>query len=63
MMNGGFHKSLKKLLIEKKIPCDLRQRLPVFTSGQALLGVGGIGVSADHRAEEGQPALIISIEI
>ncbi|MBQ4565695.1 MAG: tRNA lysidine(34) synthetase TilS [Oscillospiraceae bacterium] len=63
LMNGGFHKSLKKLLIEKKIPCDLRQRLPVFTSGQALLGVGGIGVSADHRAEEGQPALIISIEI
>lgn len=63
LMNGGFHKSLKKLLIEKKIPCDLRQRFPVFTCGQELLAVGGIGVCADHCAVEGEPALIISIEI
>ena len=62
LMNGGYHKSLKKLFIEKKLPRDLRQRLPVFTCGQAILAVGGIGVSADFRAEEGQPALIISIE-
>ena len=62
-MNGGYHKRLKKLFIEKKIPLDQRQRLPVFTSGQALLAVGGIGVSADFRGQEGQPALIISIEI
>ena len=62
-MDGGFHKSLKKLIIEKKIPCDLRPRLPVFVCGQELLAVGGIGVSADHHAEEGQSALIISIEI
>lgn len=63
LMDGGFHKSLKKLIIEKKIPCDLRPRLPVFVCGQELLAVGGIGVSADHHAEEGQSALIISIEI
>ena len=63
LMNGGFHKSLKKLMIEKKIPEALRMRLPVFVCGQELLAAGGIGVSADHRAVEGQPALIISIEI
>ena len=61
-MDGGYTKTLKKLLIEQKIPRDRRELLPVLTDGTRVIAVIGLGVSADCRAEEGRPALVITTE-
>lgn len=60
--DGGCTKTLKKLLIEKRIPRDRRELLPVLTDGERVLAVLGLGVSADCRAEDGQRALVITTE-
>ena len=36
---GGMHKKLKKLFCEKKIPLELRQKLPVFYDSHGILWV------------------------
>ena len=54
-------KLLKKLFIDKKIPADLRQRIPVFCDRRGILGVWSVGVHAD-RAAAALPALQIHIE-
>ena len=52
---GGMHKSLKKLMCDKKIPLSLRDRLPVICDKSGILAVPMIGVrddarcAADHR--------------
>ncbi|MBQ6430893.1 MAG: tRNA lysidine(34) synthetase TilS [Oscillospiraceae bacterium] len=61
-MDGGYTKTLKKLLIEQRIPRDRREALPVLTDGKRVLAVLGLGVSADCRAEERQRALVITTE-
>lgn len=61
-MDGGCTKSLKKLLIEQKIPRDKREQLPVLTDGKRVLAVLGLGVSADCRADGHGRALVITTE-
>ncbi len=61
-MDGGYTKTLKKLLIEQKVPRDRREALPVLTDGRRVIAVLGLGVSADCRAEDGQRALVITTE-
>lgn len=61
-MDGGYTKTLKKLLIEQKIPRDRRERLPVLTDGRRVIAVLGLGVSADCRADAGERALVITTE-
>ena len=58
---NGHSKSLKKLMIEKKIPREERELLPVIAEGDSVLAVGGLGVSAHCIPREGEPALIIHI--
>lgn len=59
---GGHHKSLKKLLIEKRIPKAQRQAVPVITNGAEILAVAGIGVSDTCRVRTGDSAMIFDIE-
>ena len=61
-MDGGYTKTLKKLLIEQKIPRDRRQQLPVLTDGESVIAVLGLGVSADYRADDGERAVVITVE-
>lgn len=61
-MDGGYTKTLKKLLIEQKVPRDEREKLPVLTDGRRVIAVLGLGVSADCRAQENGRALIITTE-
>lgn len=61
-MDGGYTKTLKKLLIEQKIPRDRREQLPVLTDGRRVIAVLGLGVSADCRADAGERALVITTE-
>ena len=59
--SDGHSKSLKKLMIDRKIPRHKRDLLPVFTDGTQVLAVAGLGVSSRCLPEEGQTALIITI--
>ncbi len=58
----GHSKSLKKLMIDRKIPRQDRDLLPVITDGTNILAVAGLGIHWNRRPREGQPALIVSIE-
>lgn len=44
ILMGGMHKSLKKLMCDKKIPLRLRQRLPIFCDDDGILAVPMIGI-------------------
>lgn len=58
-LSGGT-KTLKKLLIDKKIPASQRESLPVIADAQGILGVFGIGVNLDRAAVQ-TPCLQIKI--
>ncbi len=60
-MTDGHSKSLKKLMIERKIPRQDRDLLPVITDGNRVLAVGGLGISTHCIPQEGEPALIVTI--
>lgn len=62
MRTSGGRKSLKKLMIDRKIPLSRRDLLPVAADGHGILGVYGIGVNLDRAAAPGGRALIIRIE-
>ena len=59
-LNGGT-KSLKKLFADRKIPSHQRQQIPVIADDMGVLGVYGIGVNLDRKAEA-LPAIRIDIE-
>ena len=58
--NGGT-KSLKKLFIDRKIPAQQRQRIPVLADDRGVLWVDGIGVNLARLKGTGQ-AVRIRIE-
>ena len=55
-------KSLKKWLIEKKIPRHEREILPVFDLNGQVCAVAGLGVDRAFAAESGEKAIVISVE-
>ena len=62
ILRGAHHASVKKLLIDRKIPRFLRDTLCVFESEGKLLAVEGLGTASDCQPLAGEPALIIQIE-
>lgn len=60
-MSGGT-KSLKKILIDRKIPVGQRDRIPILEDQIGILGVYGIGPDR-KRVAQALPALQIRIEI
>lgn len=50
-LNAGT-KSVKKLLIDRKIPADLRDFIPVLRDEKGVVGVYGIGADVDHVAKD-----------
>lgn len=57
----GGRKTLKKLLIERRIPRAARAALPVLADAEGVLAVYGIGVNEARRAAETEGALKITI--
>ena len=49
---GGMHKSLKKLMCDKKIPLDERYRLPVICDGDEIVAVPFVGVCDTYRIKK-----------
>lgn len=55
-------KTIKKWLIDEKLPCDLRDSLPVFTDREGKpLGMLGLGADASAAPVPGQPAWHITL--
>lgn len=61
MRRSGGTKSLKKLLIDRKIPAFQRNQIPVLADEKGVLGVYGIGVNMDRAATQ-LPAVTIRVE-
>ena len=61
MRLSGGTKSLKKIMIDRKIPASERQHIPVIADETGILGVYGIGVNRSRSAEN-LPAVMIKIE-
>ena len=59
---NGHSKSLKKLMIEKKLPQRQRASLPVFLLEEEIMAVAGLGCDENFRPHEGEGALVIKIE-
>ena len=57
----GGQKSLKKLLIDRKIPANQRGQIPVLADSKGVLGVYGIGANL-HRQSGFGPAMTIRFE-
>ena len=57
----GGSRSLKKLLIDRKIPASQRDAIPVLCDDIGLLGVYSIGVNLD-RAADALPAVTVRFE-
>ena len=49
---SGGSKSLKKLFIDRKIPADRREMIPVVADEKGILGVYGIGANLDRISPE-----------
>ena len=61
MRRSGGTKSLKKLLIDRKIPAFQRDQIPVLADEKGVLGVYGIGVNLDRAATQ-LPAVTIRVD-
>ena len=57
----GGEKTVKKLMIDRKIPAAKRDSLPVLTDGTDILAVYGLGADVRRAACPGDRALIVKI--
>ena len=51
---GGMSKSVKKLMCDKKVPLELRARLPVICDSCGIVAIPFLGVRDDARYKEGK---------
>lgn len=63
ILMGGMHKSLKKLMCDKKIPLDIRARIPIICDTDGILAVPFIGIrdGAKHSAREDPSSPVTNI--
>lgn len=58
---GRGGKTIKKLLIDEKVPRRLRERIPILADERSVLAVAGFGPDASHLASPGDEAYEITI--
>ncbi len=58
---GRSRKTIKKLMIEEKVPRRIRERIPVLADDLGVLALGGFGPHRDRLASPGQEALAIRL--
>lgn len=58
----GGHKTLKKWMIDRKIPAAQRDRLPVLADGRGIIAVYPLGCDTARQARPGERAWIISFQ-
>ena len=52
ILSGGVHKSLKKLLNEKKIPLDLRSRIPIICDDDGIVAIPFVAMRDGSRVTQ-----------
>lgn len=57
----GGHRSLKRLMIDRKVPRSQRDALPVVLCDGQVAGVLGLAVSEDFRPCDGEAALLLTL--
>ena len=62
ILKNGHGKTLKKLMIDLKIPRYRRDHMPVLVCAGRVLGVLGIGASLDACAAPGEPAWVFEMK-
>ncbi len=58
----GGHRTLKRLMIDRKIPAAERDRLPVLATETAVAAVWGIGVNREFLPAAGHPTLAVQFQ-
>lgn len=58
----GGRKTLKKWMIDRKIPAHERDQLPVFADAHGVIGVLGLGCDENRKAQPGETAWILLAE-
>ena len=59
---SGGHRSLKRLMIDRKIPSVCRDRIPVLAMGKTVLAVCNLGVSRDYLPKPGNRVLAVQFK-
>lgn len=59
ILMGGMHKSVKKLLCDKKIPLSLRPRLPIICDGDGIVAIPMVGVRDGVRGSTKKISVVI----
>ena len=49
---GGMHKSVKKLMCEKKIPIDLRPRIPIICDNEGIIAIPCVAIRDGARVSK-----------
>ena len=44
ILMGGMHKSVKKLMCDKKVPIELRSRLPIICDSEGIVAIPLVGI-------------------
>ena len=61
---GGMSRSIKKLMCDKKIPLELRPKIPVLCAGDEIVAVPYLGVSDNFKAtRDTENTVFISFDI
>lgn len=55
-------RSLKRLMIDKKIPAHKRQQIPVLTDERGVVAVWGLGADRERAAAPGELAIIVNLK-
>lgn len=63
ILQGGMHKSLKKLYCDKKIPEELRAELPVICDGDGVLWVPFVGARDGAAARDGTVGMTVAVRL
>ena len=58
----GGSRSVKRLMIDRKIPAAQRGCIPVLADGRGVIAVAGIGADVTRLAQVGEPALQVLIK-
>jgi tRNA(Ile)-lysidine synthetase-like protein len=49
---GGMHKSVKKLMIDRKIPKEMRDNIPVLLDNNRVVAIAGIGFDRTYASDK-----------
>lgn len=63
MQLSAGHRSLKRLMIDRKIPAKQRDQLPVLTNGADVMAVYHLGTDVRWAAQPGDRALLVKIRL